>query len=323
MRAQPFLTPLCKGGKEGSEGWALTLSMNTTITRLATLALALATALGCACEVAAPIPADAQAAACGASRADLATQDAPIEVAPCDLVFSRDVAPILDHYCMSCHDAAVAEGGVVLDAFSDKFPDEKHAALLTLVDDNLRSESMPPEGEPRPDDAELATLSAWLDAALPAPKRKTNRAAVRRLNRAEYNNTIRDLIGLDLRPAADFPSDDVGYGFDNISDVLSTSPVLVEMYLSAAESAIAAAFGSPELRERIMNPPADAMPFVFRRYKPPVRVPRENKVLRTHPSADDPDRRREQRIYDILRTSPTAHSAAPRTTTSSCGSSGW
>ena len=53
---------------------------------------------------------------------------------------------------------------------------------------------------------------------------------MRRLNRAEYNNTIRDLVGLDLHPADDFPSDDVGYGFDNIGDVLSISPLLMEKY---------------------------------------------------------------------------------------------
>ena len=57
---------------------------------------------------------------------------------------------------------------------------------------------------------------------------RCGRVAIRRLNRAEYNNTIRDLIGLDLRPADEFPSDDVGYGFDNIGDVLSTPPVLLE-----------------------------------------------------------------------------------------------
>ena len=62
------------------------------------------------------------------------------------------------------------------------------------------------------------------------------RVTVRRLNRAEYNNTIRDLVGVDHQPAADFPQDDVGYGFDNIGDVLSTTPLLFERYLTAAET---------------------------------------------------------------------------------------
>ena len=64
------------------------------------------------------------------------------------------------------------------------------------------------------------------------------RVTVRRLNRAEYNNTIRDLIGLDLHPADEFPTDDVGYGFDNIGEVLSTPTVLLEMYLASAEKVI-------------------------------------------------------------------------------------
>ena len=61
------------------------------------------------------------------------------------------------------------------------------------------------------------------------------RVTARRLNRVEYNNTVRDLLGVDFKPAADFPADDSGYGFDNIGDVLSLSPVLMEKYLAAAE----------------------------------------------------------------------------------------
>ena len=78
---------------------------------------------------------------------------------------------------------------------------------------------------------ERETLDAWLDAALGAGRpRAARRVTLRRLNRTEYNNTIRDLIGLDLHPADDFPADDVGYGFDNIGDVLATPPILVEMH---------------------------------------------------------------------------------------------
>ena len=109
--------------------------------------------------------------------------------------------------------------------------------------DNLRTETMPPEGEPRPSDDELETINSWLDDVLSTNDRASrDRVTVRRLNRAEYNNTIRDLIGLDLRPADEFPSDDVGYGFDNIGEVLSTPPVLLEMYLAAAEKVIGEAF---------------------------------------------------------------------------------
>ncbi len=216
-------------------------------------------------------------------------------------VYSRDVAPLFEKYCLECHDAAAAEGGVVLDVFRDEVLDKERRSLLLRVADNLRSESMPPEGEPRPDSGELETINRWLDAAIALDRQGPKGVRVRRLNRAEYNNTIRDLIGVDLRPADEFPSDDVGYGFDNIAAVLSTSPILVEMYLAAAGMVIGEAFQTPGIRERILNPPVDAIPFAFRKFKPPVRTPRVDKIFRAAPVADDPELERQQRIYDILR----------------------
>ncbi len=81
---------------------------------------------------------------------------------------------------------------------------------------------------------------ALAEAARNAPH-DPGRVTMRRLNRAEYNNTLRDLLGIDLHPADDFPADDVGYGFDNNGDVLSLPPLLLEKYLSAAEKAISLA----------------------------------------------------------------------------------
>ena len=82
-------------------------------------------------------------------------------------------------------------------------------------------------------------MAAWIDALATkvdcGPARDPGRVTIRRLNRAEYNNTIRDLVGVDFQPADDFPSDDVGYGFDNIGDVLTMPPILMEKYLAAAE----------------------------------------------------------------------------------------
>ncbi len=124
---------------------------------------------------------------------------------------------------------------------------------------------------------------------------------IRRLNRNEYNNTIRDLIGLDLRPADDFPADDVGYGFDNIAEVLATPPILVELAMTAAESVIDAAFRDPVARRRILSPPANVFPLAYRRYTPPVRSARDNKTLPSIATAEDPELARQQRIYDILR----------------------
>jgi hypothetical protein len=160
---------------------------------------------------------------------------------------------------------------------------------------------MPPEGEPRLEAEGRGTLDAWLDAALGPDDSTRARVTLRRLNRTEYNNTVRDLIGLDLRPADEFPADDLAYGFDNIGDVLATPPILVEMYLASAETVITAAFRPPEVRARIMTPPANTVPLDFRKYRPPVRTPREDKIFRVANPALDPDLVRQQRIYDILR----------------------
>jgi Protein of unknown function (DUF1592)/Protein of unknown function (DUF1588)/Protein of unknown function (DUF1587)/Protein of unknown function (DUF1585)/Protein of unknown function (DUF1595) len=233
---------------------------------------------------------------------DFEAESAPVDIAPPRGVpiYSKDIAPLLDQYCLRCHDNATAHGRIVLNDFHDGPPDPKNRSLLLRVADNLRTQNMPPEGEPRPNAEELETINCWLDTALFMENTGAGRVAVRRLNRAEYNNTIRDLLGLDLHPADEFPSDDVGYGFDNIGEVLSTPPVLLEMYLAAAEKVVGEAFRSDAVRERLMNPTADTVPRAFRKYKPPVRSPREDKIFRTVPAAPDPELKRQQHIYNIL-----------------------
>jgi hypothetical protein len=215
-------------------------------------------------------------------------------------VYSHDIAPLLEQYCLGCHDRISAQGGIVLDVFHDGAPDLRQKSLMLRIADNLRSESMPPEAEPRPTVSELETLNSWLDTASEADSR-TARVAIRRLNRVEYNNTLRDLIGLDLHPADEFPADDVGYGFDNVGEVLSTPPILLEMYLATARKVIHEAFASPHILGRIMNPPVDTVPVSFRQYKPPVRSPRVDKIFRAPSAAPDPELARQQRVYDILR----------------------
>ncbi len=98
---------------------------------------------------------------------------------------------------------------------------------------------MPPLEEPQPTEHQRQAVATWLARELARIDRVTppdpGRVTARRLNRTEYNNTVRDLLGVDLRPADDFPQDDAGYGFDNIGDVLSLSPALMEKYVTAAE----------------------------------------------------------------------------------------
>ena len=111
---------------------------------------------------------------------------------------------------------------------------------------------MPPDDEPQPPEHQRQAVAGWLARELARIDRVTppdpGRVTARRLNRAEYDNTIRDLLGVDLHPADDFPQDDSGYGFDNIGDVLSLSPALMEKYFAAAEKVTRAAlFGPPKL----------------------------------------------------------------------------
>lgn len=126
------------------------------------------------------------------------------------------------------------------------------------VSRNLADRHMPPAAAPQPSDAERQRVAGWIDGLFAKADCKLNdpgRVTLRRLNREEYDNTIRDLFGVETiklsggqegRPADDFPSDDVGYGFDNIGDVLSISPLLMEKYVNAAERITARAIATPE-----------------------------------------------------------------------------
>jgi hypothetical protein len=223
--------------------------------------------------------------------------------------FAEAVLPLLSRYCLTCHDSATARGGVTLDAFPDAAAAVRDLALWQKVAENLRAGAMPPEGRPRPTAAELDAFNAWLDAAVfkvnCAGPADPGRVTLRRLNRGEYNRTVRDLVGLDLRPAADFPADDTGYGFDTVGDVLAVPPLLTEKYLAAAEQIIERAYQFPEARQRLLNPPVeDAIPAGLRGVTVPVREP-ARKVLRLSaadaPPAPSPADLELDRAYRVLR----------------------
>ena len=103
----------------------------------------------------------------------------------------------------------------------------------------LRAGEMPPKGMPKPPADQIAAVTTWIDSEFAELDRTTppdpGHLTAHRLNRVEYNNTIRDLLAIQFKPAADFPADDSGFGFDNIGDALSVSPVLMEKYLAAAK----------------------------------------------------------------------------------------
>ncbi|MCI0462892.1 MAG: DUF1592 domain-containing protein [Gemmataceae bacterium] len=154
--------------------------------------------------------------------------------------FKKDVQPFLAKHCYACHDAKKKRAGLALDKFKDEESFLKDRNTWEAVLDMLRSGEMPPKEKPRPAATEVAKFHTAVNALLVkfdcTKQRNVGRVTLRRLNKTEYNNTIRDLVGIDFKPARDFPADDIGYGFDNIGDVLSLSPLLLEKYLSAAES---------------------------------------------------------------------------------------
>ncbi|HWX21732.1 MAG TPA: DUF1592 domain-containing protein [Candidatus Binatia bacterium] len=158
--------------------------------------------------------------------------------------FHQHIQPVLEEFCYDCHGDGMNKGGVAFDGF------ESDSATLASRDiwwkalKNLRAGLMPPAKKPRPAPEQKERIYSWIKSAVfqidpqnPDPGRVT----VRRLNRVEYRNTIRDLMSVDYDTEVEFPPDDTGYGFDTIGDVLTVSPVLLEKYLAAAGTIVAEA----------------------------------------------------------------------------------
>ena len=145
-------------------------------------------------------------------------------------------AAMVNKYCIVCHSQQLHTAGVVLQAVDFSHPGS-NAPLLERVLRKVRTGEMPPQGMPHPDaqtrEAFTDCLGDALDAAAAAHP-NPGRPAIHRLNRAEYSNAVRDLLAVDIKPGELLPVDDSGYGFDNIADVLSVSPALLERYLSTA-----------------------------------------------------------------------------------------
>jgi mono/diheme cytochrome c family protein len=172
--------------------------------------------------------------------------------------YQRSVQPFFARHCLACH-ADKQRGGVRLDRFPDEKALRQGLPIIEKALDMLRARAMPPKGRPQPAPDEVRPVLTWMEAFLERADRQaaSARGVVRRLNRAEYNNTVRDLLGVTFRPADDFPPDVPGHGFDNVGGTLTVSPALVEKYLAAAEKvARTALFGVEPLRpERVAHQP--------------------------------------------------------------------
>jgi mono/diheme cytochrome c family protein len=172
--------------------------------------------------------------------------------------FDTIVKPFLARNCFTCHGDKKQEKGMNLQSFVSVASLIEHRDRWDEVVVKLRAGEMPPLEEEQPPEEERQAVATWLARELERIDRTTppdpGRVTARRLNRTEYNNTIKELLGVDVRPADDFPQDDSGYGFDNIADVLSLSPVLMEKYVTAADRvARLALFGSPPLKPTLVR----------------------------------------------------------------------
>ena len=190
--------------------------------------------------------------------------------------FEKDILPILEEHCFSCHGEGEAKGDLSLDGFKTVSDVHRGYKIWEKVRKLVLANEMPPQKKKkRPDAKQRALLTDWtrhtLDTFYRTSPPDPGRVTVRRLNRVEYNNTIRDLMRVDFKPAKDFPADDSGYGFDNIGDVLTMSPLLMEKYFAAAEEIAAKAVAVSDADGRIAATPFQKFHF---RYPVPLKLRR-------------------------------------------------
>lgn len=182
--------------------------------------------------------------------------------------YERDVKGFLATYCLDCHDGGAAEGNVDIGGFLERSDFQQDTMFWDKLLRNIRADVMPPADMDQPSHDEVARMADWIksdvfeiDESNPDP----GPALVRRINRNEYRNTIRDLTGYDYQTDLLFPADDTGYGFDNNAAALNMSQILVEKYLKAAEEIVAATVpmvSREEKRSKISGKELSHLPLV-------------------------------------------------------------
>ena len=177
-----------------------------------------------------------------------ALQDTSQKLRAVQREFTETVRPLIETHCGDCHWGDNADADLNLEKYEtlDQLLDGRDKWRKVLV--RVAAKEMPPEESEPIADADHAKIMQWLDNlmnSVDCTDINPGRVTIRRLNRTEYRNTVRDLTGVDYKPSDSFPGDDVGYGFDNIADVLSMPPILMEKYLSAAEAISFEAINDP------------------------------------------------------------------------------
>jgi mono/diheme cytochrome c family protein len=168
--------------------------------------------------------------------------------------FQQTIRPLLQQHCTGCHGEKKAEAEFRIDLLGHDMLADKTAEVWHELIDRVNSGEMPPKDEPQLTAAELNQLTQWVFGEL---KRVTNathstgrRAVIRRLNRQEYTNTIRDLVGVPFEAGEEFPADPSAHGFDNIGSALSISPLHMEKYVRAATKVVDRAIVTGEQPKR-------------------------------------------------------------------------
>ncbi|OYW77924.1 MAG: hypothetical protein B7Z37_01780 [Verrucomicrobia bacterium 12-59-8] len=171
----------------------------------------------------------------------------------------HELMPLLQQRCMDCHDAEMKKGDISFEFLHQ--PDEaRHdIRLWGKVREQIRAGTMPPKAKQPLEAAQRDVFLRWIqnneNAVLEMQATRPGPARTRRINREEYNNTLRDLLGIAKRPGDKFPADGAGgEGFANNADTLSLSPLLVEKYLGAADEAVTEAWQRGDLRHQLIAP---------------------------------------------------------------------
>ncbi len=175
-----------------------------------------------------------------------ASQDTPAS-APSSAVEHR---AMIQRYCFTCHNERLKTANLLLDTMNVANPAED-AEIWEKVVRKLRGRQMPPAGMPRPDEASYDAFVNYLETELDRAAQahpNPGRPVIHRLNRTEYTNAVRDLLAVEIDGEALLPADDAGQGFDNIAEILSVSPLLVERYIAVARKVSLLAIGDPDTR---------------------------------------------------------------------------
>ena len=199
--------------------------------------------------------------------------------------FEKEIRPILEEHCFDCHDNASAKGDIDLESALTQTPLVRNRLLWENVAERVKMGDMPPKKKPQPADSDRLKLRAWLAAEIEgfdySKVRNPGYVPVRRLTREEYNRTIRDLVGLDLRPADDFPMDFSGAsGFSNSANTLFLQTAHLDRYFTAAEGVIDELRADKKAWSDLAGNPEDAVGAVERLMRRAYRRPPTNAEIK-------------------------------------------